>query len=245
MLCRGGDIDRYKLIDRGEYVHYGRWLAAPRAEEMFSLPKILMRRTDDRLRSTFDKSGSVAVNSCHVIQLKGNHDNEEQKYLSTLALLNSSVCQWAFETDNPQMIGKTFSEIKVVYVERLPIPKLGSTEMKLLASLAHSLILLKRGAPGDTTDSTKITFLEDLVDACVMECYFRDHMAERDLLFLDELAPHLADYNPDASELHQRDFIVQLQFKLNAPSSKIRNRLLRISAHSPDLLAVIKEGGRA
>ena len=78
-----------------------------------------------------------------------------------------------------------------------------------------------------------------------MECYFRDHMAERDLLFFDELAPHLAAYNPDAPESQQREFIVQLHDKLNAPSSKIRNRLLRISADSPDLLAVIKEGGKA
>ena len=35
-------------------------------------------------------------------------------------------------------------------------------------------------------------FLEDLIDACVMECYFREHMAERDLLFHDIVAPHLA-----------------------------------------------------
>jgi len=27
------------------------------------------------------------------------------------------------------------------------------------------------------------SFLEDLIDACVMECYFREHMAERDVLF--------------------------------------------------------------
>ena len=31
-------------------------------------------------------------------------------------------------------------------------------------------------------------FLEDLIDACVMECYFREHMAERDLLFHDTVA---------------------------------------------------------
>jgi hypothetical protein len=36
------------------------------------------------------------------------------------------------------------------------------------------------------------TFLEDLIDACVMESYFREHMAERDLLFHDTVAPHLA-----------------------------------------------------
>ncbi len=34
-----------------------------------------------------------------------------------------------------------------------------------------------------TVTRCALCFLEDLIDACVMECYFRDHMAERDLLF--------------------------------------------------------------
>ena len=36
--------------------------------------------------------------------------------------------------------------------------------------------------------NTPASFLEDLIDACVMECYFREHMAERDLLFHEALA---------------------------------------------------------
>ena len=88
-------------------------------------------------------------------------------------------------------------------------------------------------------------FLEDLIDACVMECYFREHMAERDLLFLDDLVSHLAACDPGAPESQQREFIEQLYTKLNAPTSTIRNRLLRISADSPDLLAVIKAEGKA
>lgn len=87
-------------------------------------------------------------------------------------------------------------------------------------------------------------FLDDLINAGVMELYFRDHMAERDLLFLDDLAPHLAAYSSDASESQQREFIEQLHHTLNAPTSKIRNRLLRISADSPDLLAVIMAEGK-
>jgi adenine-specific DNA-methyltransferase len=78
-----------------------------------------------------------------------------------------------------------------------------------------------------------------------MECYFREHMAERGLLFLHDLAPHVRAYNPDASESEQRDFVAQLYRTLNAPSSKIRNRLLRISADSPEFLAVIKEENSA
>jgi adenine-specific DNA-methyltransferase len=66
-------------------------------------------------------------------------------------------------------------------------------------------------------------FLEDRIDACVMESYFREHMAERGLLFHDPVAPHLAAY---------------------APSHPIRNRLVRLTADSPDLLAIIKQEGK-
>ena len=87
-------------------------------------------------------------------------------------------------------------------------------------------------------------FLEDLIDTCVKECYFRSPMAERDLLFHDLVAPHLAAYEPAASEAQQRDFLTHLHATLNAPSHAIRNRLIRLTADSPDLLAVIKQEGR-
>ncbi len=87
-------------------------------------------------------------------------------------------------------------------------------------------------------------FLEDLIDACVMESYFREHMAERDLLFHDTVAPHLAAYDPEASAAQQRDFLTHLHQTLNDPIHPIRNRLLRLTADSPDLLAIIKQEGR-
>ncbi len=93
-------------------------------------------------------------------------------------------------------------------------------------------------------ETSPAQFLEDLIDACVMECYFGEHMAERDLLFLNDVAPHLGVYDPNASEASQREFLAHLHGTLNAPSSKIRNRMLRLTADSPDLLAVIKEEGK-
>ena len=65
-------------------------------------------------------------------------------------------------------------------------------------------------------------FLEDLIDACVMECYFREPMAERDLLFHDTVAPHLAAYAPEACAARQRDFFIHLHQTLNAPSHRER-----------------------
>ena len=67
---------------------------------------------------------------------------------------------------------------------------------------------------------------------------------ERDLLFHDTVAPHRAAYPPEASATQQREFLTQFHQTLNAPSHPIRNRLLRITSDSPDLLAVINRESR-
>jgi hypothetical protein len=108
------------LASPSEYVNYGPWLAAPRSADLFTSPKIIMRRTDDRLFSTIEYDSAICVNSCHVIKLLEECANEYD-YEYILGILNSKLAQFIFEKNNPQMVGKTFSEIKVVYVERLPI----------------------------------------------------------------------------------------------------------------------------
>ena len=59
-----------------------------------------------------------------------------------------------------------------------------------------------------------------------------------------QIAPHVASYDSGSSEMQQRDFLAQLYATLNAPSHPVRNRLLRLTADSPDLLAVIKREGQ-
>jgi adenine-specific DNA-methyltransferase len=79
-----------------------------------------------------------------------------------------------------------------------------------------------------------------------MECYFRKHMAERDLLFHATVAPHLAKveqtFLPAAfSDQSRHECLNSIHHTLNAPSHPIRNRLDRLS---PDLLAIIKKEGK-
>jgi type I restriction-modification system DNA methylase subunit len=118
-LYRGEDVGRYSLLPPTEYVNYGKWLAAPRSPELFLSPKLLMRRTDDRILACAEMDDAVCVNSCHVIKLDKSPSEISHYYL--LGILNSKLMQRVFELQNPQMVGKVFSEIKVVYVERLPI----------------------------------------------------------------------------------------------------------------------------
>ena len=157
------------------------------------------------------------------------------------AVLNSSLFRCCFRDNFPEYSGNAYRLFSIFFY-RIPIKKPTESEATLFAALVPLIQLAKTGK--DSPSDASAQFLEDLIDACVMECYFREHMAERDLLFHDDLAPHLASYDPEASESQQRDFLEHLHHTLNAPESKIRNRLLRITADSPDLLAIIKEEGK-
>jgi len=83
-----------------------------------------------------------------------------------------------------------------------------------------------------------------LIDACVMEIYFSNHMADRDLLFHEATDVLLKGYDQESAESDQMAFLSRLYQTANAPDHPIRNRLLRLTADSPDLLAIIKEEGK-
>lgn len=154
------------------------------------------------------------------------------------AYLNSSLFRSCFKDNFPEYSGNAY-RLFSIFMQRIPAMRADEKLAKQFVPLVALVQFAKRH------QHISGTFLEDLIDACVMECYFRDHMAERDLLFLDDLAPHLAKYDSSASQAKQAEFLEHLYRTLNAPAAPIRNRLIRLTADSPDLLAIIKEEGKA
>lgn len=217
--------------DKGQY-------ASLRDERIFSLPKIYITRTGNPIKAFFDLD-SYASNNFFSLQFKDYSANTEKNLKAILPLILSSVANYYIRTFAAPRLGNTYVETKIIHLDRVPVSNLLLRQNNLFSGLTDLII-----AAITFGTETAAKFLEDLIDACVMECYFHEHMGERDLLFLEDLAPHIAAYDPNTSEVRQREFLVQLHRTLNAPSSKIRNRLLRLTADSPDLLAVIKDEGR-
>jgi hypothetical protein len=200
----------------------------------FSKPKIIYPNMTKHLPFYYDAEGRFFCNQkCFIIT------SDDESLPSLLAMLNSSVFRCCFRDSFPELLGNA-CELSKTFVAPLPIKRPTEQEAKLFEALVPLVQASKAGrtrtAPGD--------YLEDLIDACVMECYFRDHMAERDLLLIDTLAPYLEKLDPAASTEQQAAFAEQLYKTLNEPKHPIRNRLLRLTADSPDLLAVIKAEGR-
>ena len=153
------------------------------------------------------------------------------------AFFNSKICEY-YATHTAQTSGMgTMRWIKAL-VSKLPIPNLNDIESENLGILGRI-----RSSSQTQGMSAEIKFLEDLIDACVMEIYFSDHMAVHDLLFNRDVCSLLDKYDQEISEPNYQKLLVDFCQIANAPDHPIRNRLLRLTAESPDLLAVIKENG--
>lgn len=212
--------------------------------EEFSKPKIIYQDIAQQMPFYLDEKDGFFFNNTIWMM---NSDTEPLHYLT--AVFNSYLFRCCFRDNFPEYSGNAY-RLFAIFFDKIPIKKPSPTEVSLFERLVPLIQLAK--AEGQTAPAA---FLEDLIDACVMECYFREHMAKRDLLFHDLVAPHLEGQQkvegaarPLSSGNQGQagpatDNLTHLHATLNAPSHPIRNRLLRLTADSPDLLAIIKQEG--
>lgn len=201
--------------------------------ELFESPKILYQEIAQKLPFYFDLDGGFLVNdTCYIM----TGDQEVLQMLT--AVLNSSLFRCCFKDNFPENAGNTY-RAKKAFFDKIPIKKPTTGDSALFSKLVPLIQLAKRHGK-----SAAAVFLEDLIDACVMECYFREHMADHDLLFHEKVATALENFDKGASEAQQLDFLSTVHSSLNAPKHPVRNQLIRLSVDSPDILAIIKREGK-
>ena len=203
--------------------------------DLFDKPKIIYPNMTKYLPFYYDEKTHFFTNDKGFI-ITSNGDS--LPYLT--AVLNSALFRCCFRDNFSELMGNTY-EVRKIFVDQIPIKK--PTEKQI--DLFDQLVALMQFANQQTDPAMggQSGFIENLTDACVMECYFYEHMQERDLLFLSDVAALVDKFDPESSESEQLKFLEHFYQTANAPDHPIRNRLLRLTADSPDLLAVIKEHG--
>ncbi|OQY19082.1 MAG: hypothetical protein B6I36_05205 [Desulfobacteraceae bacterium 4572_35.1] len=198
----------------------------------FRKPKIIYPNMTKYLPFYYDESGHFFINDKAFIVTS---ENESLPYLT--AVLNSSLFKCCFRDIFPELMGNTY-EVRKVFVDKIQIKKSTGIDAALFEKLVSMVQLGKR----EGLDALA-SFLEELIDACVLELYFPDEAMDKNLLFMDEISALLHGDNASGfvanKEAAERFFATA-----NAPEHPIRNRLLRLTADSPDLFAVIKNEGK-
>jgi hypothetical protein len=133
---------------RGEYANLGR-------PEWHVRPKLLVRRTGDRIVAAFDAYGYYVSNNLFVVL--PHEPMEEPGMRAHLALLNSRLMTWYFRTVQPRT-GRLFAELKICHLTEFPLPPAARWTSDAIAELAR---LSQRCEAGDATAEADV---DDLVE---------------------------------------------------------------------------------
>lgn len=135
----GKDFHRYCFLQEPNmYLKYGDWLAEPReSAPFFDDEKIILRQTSDSLIGTIDFNKRINLNN--VYNIGKIDDNYSLKYLITL--LNSKLLNLFYQNISQEK-GRTFAEVKKIYLTKLPIKIASKSEQKPFLDKADLMINL-------------------------------------------------------------------------------------------------------
>src|SRR4030043_1938328 len=121
---RGEDFQKYDLNPQeSRWISYGEWLAELRPSAPFFVPKkIIIRQTADTLIATIDDKQYLNLNNVHNLVLK--EKGYSLKFM--LSLINSRFLSFIHRVLVPEF-GRVFAEVKIVNLEKLPIPRISFT----------------------------------------------------------------------------------------------------------------------
>lgn len=208
-----------------------------RYERLFVEPKIIMRQTSDKIRCVYDEKGYFVLDS--ILIFKKNTMLFSYKYIATV--LNSCVTDYIYKKLT-QEEGRTFAQVKPINVRKLYIPKAENKEQELLETLYDYMAFLKNvdSAQVDKAIGNEFVgeFFQQIIDGCVYELFFGEHMQERDINIIEYLFEYIKPFN-DLSEESIITTISKAFDTLYKSDNPVRTRLSLFVSRSPEILKII------
>ena len=165
------------------------------------------------------------------------------KYL--LGVLNSKlIINWVNNEDTP--VGTVAYRHYKYNFERIPIPKIEDYRKYIITSLTEIILYLNKTDTPLDRDIVKndhiANFFEEVIDGCVFELYFEEHMKEKGINILDDVKKYINESglnqnfeNTDNEIKKQKIWELYKTLK----ESTVNDRMRQFVAKSPDILKPI------
>lgn len=247
-LISGKNILRY-IVDSKieEYLKYGQWLGAPRQKRFFTEPRVIVRQiisgVPPKIYAGFTKTELYLTQIGFVIIPK---DEEKITAKSLTAILNSQILNFYHKYKFTDIEKKTFQKILIENCKKFPIPKLSNDIIVLLENLVDILIFMNENKNIIISDIVKnehiVNFFEEVIDGCVFELYFSDHMNDNNIEIINDVKNYL-----NQIEITQNFEYFAEQDKVNKvwelytilKESDVQQKMIMFVVKSPNILKPI------
>lgn len=199
----------------------------------FDKPKIIYPNMTKYLPFYYDREGLFYINDKAFI-LSSTGDSLP----ALTAVLNSSLFRCCFRDNFPELLGNAY-EVRKTFIDEIPVKKPTPAQAALFERLVALVQLAKRQPK--FRDASRL--LEQVIDTCVMEMYFADHMAQQGLSIVAETEALVQAISPGASDSELEGVIAQFTAIAADKAHPLVQRIARRAAASPDLLGIILQEG--
>lgn len=256
-LINTGTIDRFsntwgiqKLTDKGEKylcprLDISNEIVSVNRKSLYTAKKIILAKIALRTEAFFDRKGkysSVNTNCIHSFS-----SDYLPEYI--LCWINSKLYQFLFESffDGLRMAGG-FLLYSAPNLLNTYIKPISLSEQKIYVHFSNLLefAFLPSNPPEFLTIGS---FIDTVLDSCIYELYFHNHMKNRGLdilTFIQDDFEHLfksLDFN-SLNEEEKKLMLIQLFEKWSHPDSPVKNRIQLFAIKSPEILKLIIESSR-
>ncbi len=243
-VITGAQIQRYHITDnpsQGEVIYianqYKPALSAKRETEV-SGPRIALQRitgVDSKVRiiATLIDRYVYCANSTNYISSDGTIDI---KYL--LGLLNSTLVNFFIKQTS------TNTNITAKVLNSIPIIASSCDAQILISNLVEYISILKKNKQltDIVSNETIASFFEKIIDGCVYELYFEEHMKVQEINIIDSALELIKPISQLTAEEDKFEVILNTFMTIKKTDNSIRNRLDLFTLRSPDILKLIIEG---
>ena len=168
-------------------------------------------------------------------------DRVNLKYLT--GLLNSKLIEFWLKNKG-KMQGANY-QLDKEPLQQIPIAEPAVNIQKLIATLVDYIILIcstKDSLSELVSNETIASFFEKIIDGCVYELHFEEHMKEQEINIIDSAMELIKPITHLSSDKEKADMILDVFMNIKKTDNSIRNRLDLFTLRSPEILKLIIEG---
>lgn len=242
-VITGAQIQRYHITDcpsQGEVIYIANQdkpVLSTKRESEVSCPRIVLQRitgVDSKVRiiATLIDKYVYCANSTNYISLD---DTINIKYL--LGLLNSTLVNFFIKQTS------TNTNITAKVLNSIPIIVSSSEEQILISNLVEYISILKKNKQltAIVSNETIASFFDKILDGCVYELYFEEHMKKQEINIIDSALKLIKPITHLSSNNEKADVIINVFMNIKKTDNSIRNRLDLFTLRSPEILKLIIE----
>ncbi len=167
-------------------------------------------------------------------------DRVNLKYLT--GLLNSKLIEFWLKNKG-KMQGANY-QLDKEPLQQIPIAVPEPNIQKLISTIVDYIILIfstKENLSELVSNKTIVLFFEKIIDGCIYELYFEEHMKKQEINIIDSALTLIKPITHLSSNNEKADVIIDVFMNIKKTDNSIRNRLDLFTLRSPEILKLIIE----